>query len=244
MKVLVLGGTGEGRTLAAELVTLGLTVISSLAGRVSSPRLPAGEVRIGGFGGAAGLAEFLAREEISAVVDATHPFAAGMTANAAQACAGTVPLLILRRPAWVPEPGDKWTLVPDIPSAAAILSETSPDTVVLLTTGRQETAAFAPLPQSFILRAVETPDGPLPKRCEVILDRGPFTLEGERELFASRNVQKLVTKNSGGPMTAAKLTAARERGIEVIMVERPPLPLGVPSVTGIDAARSWLEHFR
>lgn len=281
MKVLVLGGTSEGRLLATELVTRGLTVVSSLAGRVSSPRLPAGEVRIGGFGGTAGLAAYLAQEEISAVVDATHPFAAGITANAALACAGTgaapdstfasarrvslggragkgpdleasgesstqdrtrVPLLILRRPAWHPQPGDRWTQVADLHAAASTISAHPASTNVLLTTGRQEASAFAALRQRFILRAVEAPDGPLPEHCEIILDRGPFTLEGERELFAGKHVHKLVTKNSGGPMTAAKLAVARERGLEVVMVERPPLPEGVPVVQEVAEAVEWVTR--
>ncbi len=208
MKVLILGGTGEGRLLASELMTGGLSVVSSLAGRVSSPRLPVGDLRVGGFGGAAGLAEYLRTEGIFAVVDATHPFAERITANAAAACRTTeTPLLVLHRPAWHPAPGDNWTLTPDIPAAAAQIAPLPPHTNVLVTTGRQETSAFAGLPQRFIMRAVERPDGELPDHCEILLDRGPFTLEGERRLFAAKDVHKLVTKNSGGPMTAAKLTA-------------------------------------
>lgn len=239
-RVLVLGGTQEGRRLASELVSLGIPVVSSLAGRVSAPRLPPGEVRIGGFGGVEGLVEYLRSESISAIVDATHPFASGMTANAAAAGQETgKPLLILHRPAWQPTPGDRWTSVPNLTAAASRIAETFSETAVLLTTGRQETAAFAPLPQRFWLRAVELPDGPLPRRCEVILDRGPFVLPLERKLFQQKGIDKLVTKNSGGPLTAAKLTVARERGLEVIMVERPALPPGVPVVPDVASAVAW-----
>ncbi|GAB6901720.1 cobalt-precorrin-6A reductase [Kineosporia succinea] len=235
-RVLILGGTGEGRELAAALTASGVSVVSSLAGRVSSPRLPPGDVRVGGFGGVTGLRGFLVDEGISAVVDATHPFAERITANAAEAAEG-VPLLILSRPAWVAQPGDRWNGVPTLEAAADRVAGTDASSNIMLTTGRQETAPFAPLPQRFWLRAVETPDGPLPRRCEVILDRGPFTLDGERELLAGKDI--LVTKNSGGPMTAAKLTAARELGLEVVMVERPPLPEGVPVVHDVRSAVDW-----
>jgi precorrin-6A/cobalt-precorrin-6A reductase len=242
-RVLVLGGTNEGRLLAAKLVSLGIEVVSSLAGRVSSPRLPEGETRIGGFGGTDGLIEYLKRENVSAIVDATHPFAAGMTANAAAASQKTgKPLLILHRPAWQPTPEDHWTSVHNLTEAAARIVENPETTNVLLTTGRQETAAFTPLPQRFWLRAVEPPEGPLPRHCEIILDRGPFTLPGERKLLQENDIAKIVTKNSGGPMTAAKLAAARERGLEVIMVERPPLPAGVPVAPNVALATSWVQH--
>ncbi|GAA3619866.1 cobalt-precorrin-6A reductase [Kineosporia mesophila] len=257
-RVLILGGTGEARELAAALVARGIPAISSLAGRVSSPRLPVGEVRVGGFGGAAGLAEYLRSERIFAVVDATHPFAARITANAVIATQATTPppdrpslgeilhdhggvgFLVLRRPGWQARAGDRWVRVADMSSAAAHLSHYPAGARVLLTTGRQETAAFAALPQRFWLRAVEAPDGPLPERCDIILDRGPFTLDAERELL--RHMDVLVTKNSGGPMTAAKLTAARERGIEVVMVERPPLPGGIPVVQQVTEAVDWLDE--
>ena len=242
-RVLVLGGTNEGRLLAAELVSLGIEVVSSLAGRVSAPRLPEGETRVGGFGGIPGLVEYLEQESISAIVDATHPFAAGMTANAAVASKKTgKPLLILHRPAWQPTPEDHWTRVHNLTEAAARIAENPSATNVLLTTGRQETAAFAPLPQRFWLRAVEPPDGPLPQHCEIILDRGPFTLPGERNLLQENDIAKIVTKNSGGSMTAAKLTAARERGLEVIMVERPPLPPGLPVAQNVAEAASWVRQ--
>jgi precorrin-6A/cobalt-precorrin-6A reductase len=238
--VLVLGGTAEGRILATELVADGVPVVSSLAGRVTAPRLPPGPVRIGGFGGPDGLAEYLVREGISAVVDATHPFAARITGNAVTACARAGrPLLVLRRPAWTPTPGDRWRRVPDLPSAAAALAGLAPDAVVLLTVGRQEVSVFSAASQHFWLRAVDAPDGPLPARTQLILDRGPFTVEGELALLHRLSADVLVTKNSGGAMTVAKLTAARRLALPVIMVDRPSLPPGVQVTGTVGEARAW-----
>jgi precorrin-6A/cobalt-precorrin-6A reductase len=231
--VLVLGGTTEGRALAGRV-----PVISSLAGRTSRPLLPPGEVRIGGFGGVDGLVRYLREHGIGAVVDATHPFAATMTAHAAAATkrAGT-PLLILRRPGWTEQPGDRWHRVADLDAAAALLPTLG--TRVLLTTGRQSIAAFAALDGlRFVSRSVEPPVPPMPRHLEVVLERGPFDLEAERDLLRRHRVDVLVTKDSGGP--AAKLDAARELGIPVVMVDRPPLPAGVPVAATVDAAVEWL----
>ncbi len=241
--VLILGGTTEGRELAAAATARGLPVISSLAGRVSNPQLPVGEVRIGGFGGVDGLVDYLRERQLTALVDATHPFAAGMTGHAAQAARRTgVPLLVLRRPAWTPVAGDRWHVVPDLAAAAAAVTAlTGLDGRVLLTTGRQGVAAFAGLPQRFWLRAVEPPrPDDVPARYELLLDRGPFDLDGERALLRRLAIDVLVTKNSGGPMTAAKLTAARELALPVVMVARPPLPAGVTVVHDVPAALDWL----
>jgi precorrin-6A/cobalt-precorrin-6A reductase len=244
--VLILGGTTEGRELAAAFTSRGVPVISSLAGRLSNPRLPDGEVRIGGFGGIEGLAGYLRERGITAVVDATHPFAAGMTANATEAGrrAG-IPLLVVRRPAWAPVPGDRWYEVSDeVAAAAAITPLAGPDGRVLLTTGRQGVGVFAGLPQRFWLRAVEPP-APLerPGRCELLLERGPFTLDSERSLLRRLAIDVLVTKNSGGPMTAAKLTAARELGLPVVIIDRPPLPPGVDVAADVPTAVTWaLRH--
>lgn len=240
--VLVLGGTAEARELADLLDSAGAQVISSLAGRVPDPRLPAGEVRIGGFGGVSGLAEFLAGRGIRQVVDATHPFAAGITANAVAACArvGT-PLIVLRRPAWLAGPGDDWRPLPDLASAATTLTNFGDDAAVFLTTGRQGAGAFRECPQRFWLRAVRAPEpGELPRRCDVVLDRGPFDLEAERDFLRSNGIDVLVSKNSGGPMTAPKLVAARELGLPVLMIERPPLPPGVTTVPDVAAALAAL----
>ncbi|GAA1394512.1 cobalt-precorrin-6A reductase [Pseudonocardia kongjuensis] len=246
--VLVLGGTTEGRAAAAELAARGgVRVISSLAGAVRSPRLPDGEVRIGGFGGPGGLARFLHAERVSAVLDATHPFAATMTANAAAACTATgTPLVVLRRPGWTPVPGDRWHRVGSVAAAAAAVLPALPALPpgergrVLLTTGRGGLAEFAGVDAEFWIRAVDPPDGPLPERHTLLLDRGPFTLDAERALLDRVRPHVLVTKDSGGDATAAKLVAARERGIGVVVVDRPGVPPGVPVADTVAAALARL----
>jgi precorrin-6A/cobalt-precorrin-6A reductase len=241
VRILILGGTGEARELAGELTGAGVDVLSSLAGRVGQPRLPEGPVRIGGFGGADGLAAFLREEGITGVVDATHPFAASITANAAQASrrAG-VPLLVLRRPEWPAH--SSWHLVPDIAAAAAAV-RAWPGESVFLTTGRRDLGAFAADGRHrFLVRAVDPPDGPVPAGMTLLLDRGPYTVEGESALMREHGVGLLVTKNSGGPMTAAKLAAARDQGIGVVMVRRPPLPPAVSTVTTVGEAVRWVSQ--
>ena len=241
MRILILGGTGEARELAAELVAAGVDVLSSLAGRVRQPRLPDGPVRVGGFGGATGLAEFLREERITAVVDATHPFAGAITANAAQAAAQAgVPLLVLRRPEW--QAASSWDLVADIGAAAAAV-RAWPGESVFLTTGRRDLDVFAADDRHrFLVRAVDPPDGPVPLRMTLVLDRGPYTVEGESALMREHGVGLLVTKNSGGPMTVAKLDAARDLGVRVVMVRRPPLPEGSMAVTTVAEAVRWINQ--
>jgi precorrin-6A/cobalt-precorrin-6A reductase len=241
VRILILGGTGEARALAAALVGRpGLHVVSSLAGRVSNPALPVGEVRIGGFGGVDGLADHLRRERVDAVVDATHPFAATITRHAVEAAAAVgLPLVVLRRPAWPVEPG--WIQVPDIAAAASRVAGLPPG-CVFLTTGRRDLAAFAgDDAHHYLVRAVEPPDGALPPRLTVLLDRGPYTVDGEAVLMREHAVTALVTKNSGGDLTVAKLVAARERGIPTVVVDRPTLPPGAPVLDTVDAVLSWLE---
>ncbi|KXP01334.1 cobalt-precorrin-6A reductase [Tsukamurella pseudospumae] len=229
-RVLVLGGTAEARELARLLHEDDrFEVLSSLAGRVANPRLPVGETRIGGFGGPSGLAELL--EDFDVLVDATHPFAATISRNAAEAAqrAG-VPLLALVRPPWSRAPGDRWTVVPTVPAAAAELAERAPARV-LLTTGRQDVGEFAALGDHwFLVRVVDAPSGPLPRRHVLLRDRGPYTPESERTLLRENAIDVLVTKNSGGDLVSAKLAAARELGLEVIVVDRPSRPDGVPTV--------------
>ncbi|RVX46755.1 precorrin-6A/cobalt-precorrin-6A reductase [Nonomuraea polychroma] len=239
-RVLILGGTAEARALAAELAVRGVHVVSSLAGRVSNPRLPVGEVREGGFGGPDGLAAWLAAERIDAVVDATHPFAARMTASAAQASARTgVPLLVLRRPGWREGPGDAWQRVASLHEAAAWLPSPAR---VFLTTGRRSLPVFTGLPGVWLLaRSVDPPEPPVPDNVHVLLDRGPYTVEGERAIIREHRLDVLVTKDSGGRMTTAKLVAARELGLPVIMVNRPPLPTGVRLVETIEEAAAWAQ---
>ncbi|MEZ7124915.1 cobalt-precorrin-6A reductase [Nonomuraea sp. AD125B] len=251
-RVLILGGTAEARALAAELAAdPALHVVSSLAGRVSNPRLPVGEVREGGFGGAEGLAAWLTRERIDVLVDATHPFAERMTASAAAASAATgVPLLALRRPGWREGPGDDWLRVGSLPAAADLLvsrdwraGAPAPGEVrVFLTTGRRSLPIFAPLPGVWLLaRSVDPPEPPVPANAYVLLDRGPYTVEGERALIREHRLDVLVTKDSGGRMTTAKLVAAREAGLPVIMVDRPPPPPGVRTVDNVVAAVAWVQ---
>ncbi|WP_412752043.1 cobalt-precorrin-6A reductase [Krasilnikovia sp. M28-CT-15] len=233
--MLILGGTSEGRALAAACADLsGLHVTSSLAGRTSAPLRPAGELRVGGFGGVDGLISYLRSERIGAVVDATHPFAATMSAHAVAAAARAgVPLLVLRRPGFVARPGDDWHRVPSTSAAAGLVPALGQR--VFLTTGRQSIAAFAGVGGCwFLSRSVEPPQPPVPPRLDVVLDRGPFTVEGERALLDRHRIDVLVTKDSGG--TAPKLDAARERGIPVVMIDRPPVP-AAPSAL-LDAAAS------
>jgi precorrin-6A/cobalt-precorrin-6A reductase len=239
VRILILGGTGEARELAGELVAAGRDVISSLAGRVSRPRLPDGPVRVGGFGGADGLAAFLRDERVSHVIDATHPFAAGITVNASLAAAAAgVPLLVLCRPAWAADPS--WDAVPGIAAAAAAVRAWA-GLAVFLTTGRRDLAEFATDSRhQFLVRTVDPPDGPVPPRMTLLLDRGPYTVAGESALIREHGIGLLVTKNSGGPMTAAKLTAARDLGVRVVMVARPPLPEGAVVAATVAEALRWL----
>ncbi|MFE5711442.1 cobalt-precorrin-6A reductase [Streptomyces sp. NPDC056501] len=237
MHVLILGGTTEARALAGLLHGT-VRVTSSLAGRVASPRLPAGEVRIGGFGGVDGLVAWVREHGVDAVIDATHPFAERISFNAARAAATAhVPLLALRRPGWVPTAGDDWHSAASLEEAAGALDGLGDR--VFLTTGRLGLATFAACPQWFLVRSVDAPDAPMPARTEVLLDRGPFTLDGERELLARHRIDVLVTKDSGGAATAPKLTAAREAGIPVVVVRRPPVPEGVPVAATPEEAAAW-----
>lgn len=242
MHVLILGGTTEARRLAELLhATPGVRLTSSLAGRVASPRLPPGEVRVGGFGGAEGLATWLREHGVDAFIDATHPFAGTMSFHAARAAAMThVPLLALRRPGWVPTAGDDWHDVGSLAEAARLLPTLGRR--VFLTTGRMGLAAFADLDDLwFLVRSVDAPEAPHPARMEVLLDRGPFTLAGERDLLGRHHVDVVVTKDSGGAATAPKLTAAREAGLPVVVVRRPSVPEDVPVVPDPETAAHWVH---
>ncbi|MEE1817874.1 cobalt-precorrin-6A reductase [Streptomyces sp. SP18ES09] len=237
MHILILGGTTEARALAG-LLHGRFRVTSSLAGRVASPRLPAGEVRIGGFGGVDGLVDWMAGHAVDAVIDATHPFADRISFNAARAAATAhVPLLALRRPGWVPVTGDDWRPVASLEEAARTLDGLGDR--VFLTTGRMGLAAFADCPQWFLVRSVDAPDTAGPARTELLLDRGPFTLEGEREVLARHRIDVVVTKDSGGAATAPKLRAAREAGLPVVVVRRPPVPAGVTTAASPEEAAAW-----
>jgi len=241
LRILLLGGTGEARALAARLHP-GVRVTSSLAGRVPDPALPVGEVRIGGFGGTAGLRRWLTENTPDAVVDATHPFAATITANAAQVCAELgVPHLVLVRPAWPTR--DAHTASSDVEAANIVVKEEY--SRVFLTTGRSGTAAFAGVDAWFLIRVVTAPDAQtLPRRHRLLLSRGPYHYDGELALLREHRIDAVVTKNSGGDMTRAKLEAAAALGIPVVMVNRPPLPAGVQIVGTVDEAVRWVRDAR
>lgn len=253
--VLILGGTTEARRLAEALTggadadspepssaPAAIRVTTSLAGRVAAPVLPPGETRIGGFGGPAGLARWITTHGVTDLVDATHPFAERMSFNAAGAAAlSEVPLLALRRPGWTPQPGDEWTFADTLAEAAALLPPLG--TRAFLTTGRMGLHAFAHLTDTwFLVRSVDPPAAPAPPRLEVLLDRGPFTLADERDLLARHRIDVLVTKDSGGSATSPKLTAAREAGVPVLVVRRPPVPEGVVEVGSVAAALHRLRY--
>jgi precorrin-6A/cobalt-precorrin-6A reductase len=244
MHVLILGGTTEGRRLAETLHADGtVRVTSSLAGRVATPRMPPGEVRIGGFGGAEGMARWLREHDVGAVIDATHPFAGTISFHAALAAAEAhVPLLALRRPGWAPADGDDWHPVGSLEEAADRAAALG--SRVFLTTGRMGLASFAHIRDAwFLVRSVDAPEGACPPRMDVLLDRGPFTLDGERELLRRHRIDVLVTKDSGGAATAPKLTAAREAGVPVVIVRRPPVPDGVPVAGDPEEAAAWLRAY-
>ncbi len=240
MKVLLLGGTAEASALAERIAEDGrFEGTMSLAGATRSPMASPLEMRVGGFGGAEGLAAYLRRYDIDALVDATHPFAAAMSANAATAAAtAAVPAIALLRPAWRERPGDRWVRVPDMISAAAALGP-APRTV-FLTVGRKDLAPFRAAPQHrYIVRSVDPPpQGLLPDGAVFIAARGPFALENEDRLLRDHGIETIVTKNSGGAATVAKLTAARRRGLPVVMVSRPPA--AGPAVPTVDDAWDWL----
>jgi precorrin-6A/cobalt-precorrin-6A reductase len=242
-KLLILGGSGEAADLARALAgDARYDVTLSLAGRTSEPVALPGRLRTGGFGGAGGLARVLAEERFDLVIDATHPFAVQMKANAIQAArAAGVPLLAIRRPAWVPRDGDRWIMVESIEAAADAIGEKPRR--VFLTTGRMEIAPFRQAPQHFyIVRSVEAPaPEELPPRAELITARGPFNLEDERALLETHKIELIVTKNSGGAGAEAKLAAARALSLPVIMIERPDLP-EAPSVETVADALLWLER--
>lgn len=239
--ILVLGGTAEARELAAVLHADGLAFISSLAGRVARPRLPAGEVRIGGFGGVPGLRSYIRAEGVEAVVDATHPFATGMTANARAACSSEgIPLLRLERPGWAHAPGaDGWHWVDDHASAGRLLSAIS--TRPFLTVGRQELGSFTgPLHHHYALaRVVDTPSADIPDTWTVLLSRGPYDHDGERALMDNYGIDALVTKDSGGDYTWPKMAVAAERGTPVIVVRRAPAPAGDNVTHDVRTAIAW-----
>ena len=230
-RILILGGTRDAREAAAALTARGHAVVTSLAGVTEQPLLPAGELRVGGFGGVDGMSKYLVADAISVVVDATHPFAARISQHAHEACLRTgLPLLRLERPAWQPASDDDWTIVPSAEAAASMLPSGAR---VLLTTGRKELAHFFSRADiSGIARMIEAPPLDPPANWRVLRERPPFTVTGEAAVMAANGITHLVSKNAGGSATEAKLNAARIAGIRVILIARPPKPQ-VPSLGAV-----------
>lgn len=240
-KLLIIGGSGEAAALARALAgDARFDVTVSLAGRTAEPMQLPGRLHRGGFGGAEGLARYLTQERFACVIDATHPFAVQMKANAiAAAKAAGVALLAIRRPEWVPRDGDNWIMTDSIEGVAIALGEAPRR--VFLTTGRMELAPFRAAPHHFyVLRSVEAPSPEeLPPRVALITARGPFKVADERALLKEHAIDVIVTKNSGGEATMAKLDAARDLGLPVIMVRRAEIP-EAPSVETVEHALAWL----
>jgi precorrin-6A/cobalt-precorrin-6A reductase len=243
-RILILGGTREAVELAQRLHGRdGLHAISSLAGRTQTPHLPPGEVRVGGFGGAAGLRDYLKRERIDLIVDATHPFAERMHGNAVEASrSGGVPLLRLERPLWQPQAGDHWIMADNADHAAKLAPHHGKR--AFLTTGIKELGAFRDVEAVwFLVRLVEPPDGPLQLRhSELIRGRGPFGAADEEALMRRHDIDLLISKESGGESTYGKIEAARKLEIPVIMIRRPTSEEGIDVALSIDAAVSRLDQ--
>jgi precorrin-6A/cobalt-precorrin-6A reductase len=242
-RILILGGTTEARQLAGKLARReDFSVTLSLAGRTESPVAQGVPVRVGGFGGAAGLAAHLCEEDVDLLIDATHPYAARISANAAEAArqAGVL-ILALRRPGWEPVAGDRWTLADSAAAAASALGKAPRR--VFLAIGRQEAGAFEAAPQHrYLIRSVDPVEPKLAvPAADYLLARGPFPEAAERALLEKHGIDAIVSKNSGGEATYGKIAAARALGIEVVMVRRPVLP-DVPSAETVDALAAMVDH--
>jgi precorrin-6A/cobalt-precorrin-6A reductase len=244
-KVLILGGTGDAVKLAAKLATIPqIEVISSLAGRTKKPAALVGQVRIGGFGGAEGLANYLQQNSINILIDATHPCAGQITHNGAIAShVANIPHLMLVRPQWERVTGDEWIEVESVEAAAKAIPESV--NRIFITSGRQQLEPFLQrshiYPETwYLMRSIDPPDIELPN-SKMLLDRGPFSLEQERKLLRDYQIQAIVSKNSGGDATYAKIIAARELEIPIVMVQRPARPEG-EKVTSIEEAIAWLQQ--
>ncbi|TFV75705.1 cobalt-precorrin-6A reductase [Bradyrhizobium frederickii] len=241
MRALILGGTADASLLAAEIARAGLDAVYSYGGRTRTPADQPLPTRIGGFGGVSGLADYIGREGITHVIDATHPFAAEMSRHAVKACAETTtPLIALERAPWTRASGDNWIDVADVNTAAAALPEAPAN--VFLAIGRQHIAPFATKPQhTYTLRFVDPPEAPLPFAADVIVSRGPFTLHSELEMMRRRGIAWIVARNSGGDGARAKIDAARRLGLPVLMISRPQLPER-RRVERVADVMQWLGH--
>ncbi len=242
-RLLILGGTTEARLLGERLAKRGdVAVTLSLAGRTASPVPHAVPVRVGGFGGAAGLADYLMTENITALIDATHPYASVISQNAAGAARQTgVAFMTLRRPPWTAVAGDRWTEVAGTPAAVRALGETPRRVFVAL--GRNELAPFISAPQHFyLIRSVDPVEPPLPlPHVSYVTARGPFSEADDRALMEAHGIDVVIAKNSGGNAAYGKIAAARARGIAVILLRRPEAS-AAPAVETIDDAIAWLDH--
>jgi precorrin-6A/cobalt-precorrin-6A reductase len=241
--ILILGGTSEARELAQSLASrTDLAVTMSLAGRTAAPAAQPVPVRRGGFGGIAGLARYLNDSDVSALIDATHPYAAIMSGNAIAASRETgTPMIALRRPPWSAAPGDRWIDVASVEEARHALGVKQRN--VFLTLGRQEIASFAEAPwHHYLIRSVDPVDPPLAiPHARYLLDRGPFDEEKERALLLAHSIDVVVAKNSGGAATYGKIAAARALGLEVLLLQRPPL-MDHPAVARVSEVIAWLDH--
>ena len=240
-RALILGGTADATLLAAEIARARIDAVYSYGGRTRTPADQPLPTRVGGFGGVGGLADYIRRERITHVIDATHPFAAEMSRHAVQACAQTgTPLIALERAPWTKAPGDNWIEVADVTAALAALPETPAK--MFLAIGRQHIAPFASKPQhTYTLRFVDPPEAPLPFAADVIVSRGPFTFDGELEMMRTRGIAWIVARNSGGDGARAKIDAARMLGLPVIMIARPELP-DRQRVESVAEIMQWLGH--
>lgn len=237
----------NAHVLATQLHAAGVPAIYSYAGATLTPRSTALPTRVGGFGGIAGLMQYLQAQRITHVIDATHPFAAQMSRHAISACGALgIPLLAMERPAWQAQPGDQWLQVPDMAAAAQTLTPAMQR--VFLAIGRKQLAAFTPQAarHHFVLRVIDPTDAPLPlpiSSYELLIARGPFQLADERALLQRHAIDCIVSKNAGGADTYAKIEAARELGVPVIMVDRPLLPARMRCETP-QQAMEWLASQR
>ncbi|QPF89413.1 cobalt-precorrin-6A reductase [Bradyrhizobium commune] len=240
-RALILGGTADASLLAAEIARARIEAVYSYGGRTRAPADQPLPTRIGGFGGVSGLADYIRSEGITHVIDATHPFAAEMSRNTVEACTETgTPLIALERAPWTRAPDDRWIEVADLSAAAAALPESAAK--VFLAIGRQHIAPFASKSQhAYTLRFVDPPETALPFAADVIVSRGPFTLDGELEMMRARGIAWIVARNSGGDGARAKIDAARTLGLSVIMISRPKLPER-QRVESVVAVMQWLGH--